>query len=65
MISKEKVGDSFGSRFITPVDLGSVLYTEQCGMSECDLTLDMYSVLNTLSIPARQIRRGHSVHASS
>ena len=41
MILKDKVGDSSGGRSITPINLGSILYMEQCGTSECDLKLDI------------------------
>ena len=42
MVLKDKVGDFFGSRSITPINLGSILYMEQCGTSECaDLKLDI------------------------
>ena len=43
MVSKDKVGDSFGSKSITPINLESVLYMEQCGTSELPiLNFDVY-----------------------
>ena len=45
MVLKDKVGDSFGSRSITPINLGSIPYMEQCGTSECDLILNIFPLL--------------------
>jgi hypothetical protein len=57
MVLKDKVGDSFGSRSLTPIDLGSVLYMEQCGTSECDLKLDICFSVNNPSTPSADTMR--------
>lgn len=46
MILKDKVGDFFGGRSITPINLESILFMEQCGTSECNLKIyNMFPLL--------------------